>query len=126
MSLASKVSGTWDHFVCTTGPVRATWFTLRYWSLFCRFVSKSTLDPPVIMWMTLRYGCSAKSSCLGACGGCCGAEDLGDAEVVVVEPAPLDGAGKHSWVDAGFARCGRVVGDGKCVRRPTGCRLVEL
>jgi hypothetical protein len=28
-SLASKVSGTWDHFVCTTRPVRATWFTLQ-------------------------------------------------------------------------------------------------
>jgi hypothetical protein len=28
-SLASKVSGTCDHLVCTTGPVRATWLTLR-------------------------------------------------------------------------------------------------
>jgi hypothetical protein len=28
-SLASKVNGTWDHFVCTTGPVTATWLTLR-------------------------------------------------------------------------------------------------
>jgi hypothetical protein len=28
-SLASKVSGTWNHFVCTTGPVRATWLTLQ-------------------------------------------------------------------------------------------------
>jgi hypothetical protein len=27
-SLASKVSGTCDHFVCTTRPMRATWFTL--------------------------------------------------------------------------------------------------
>jgi hypothetical protein len=42
-----------------------------------------------------------------AVGGC-------GAEVVVVEPASLDGAGKHGCVDAGFARCGRVVGDGKC------------
>jgi hypothetical protein len=25
-SLASKVSGTCDHLVCTTGPVRVTWF----------------------------------------------------------------------------------------------------
>jgi hypothetical protein len=49
-----------------------------------------------------------------AVGGC-GAEDLGDAEAVVVEPAPLDGAGKHGWVGAGFVHCGRVVGDGKCV-----------
>ena len=40
----------------------------------------------------------------------------GDAEAVVVEPAPFDGAGKHGWVDAGFAHCGRVVGDGKCAR----------
>jgi hypothetical protein len=56
----------------------------------------------------------------------CGAEDLGDAEVVVVEPAPLDGASTHGWVGAGFVRCGRVVGDGKCARRPFGCRLVEL
>jgi hypothetical protein len=59
-----------------------------------------------------------------AVGGC-GVEDLGDAEAMVVEPAPLDGAGKHGWVDAGFAH-GKVVGDGKCARRPTGCRLVEL
>jgi hypothetical protein len=28
-SLASKVSGTWDHFVCTNGPVTATWLMLR-------------------------------------------------------------------------------------------------
>jgi hypothetical protein len=28
-SLASKVSGTWDHFVCTTGPVTETWLMLR-------------------------------------------------------------------------------------------------
>ena len=47
-------------------------------------------------------------------GGGCGVVDLGDAEAVVVEPAPLDGAGKHDLVDAGFARCGRVVSDGKC------------
>jgi hypothetical protein len=60
-----------------------------------------------------------------AVGGC-GAEDLGDAEAVVVEPAPLDGAGKHGWVDVGFACCGMVVGDGKCARRLAGCRLVEL
>ena len=66
--------------------------------------------------MTPRYGGSAKSSCLGAGGGGCGAEDLGGAEAVVVEHAPLNGAGKHGWVDAGFARCGRVVGDGKCAR----------
>jgi hypothetical protein len=59
-----------------------------------------------------------------AVGGC-GAEDLGDAEAVVVEPVPLDGAGKHGWVDAGFAH-GKVVGDGKCARRPAGCRLVDL
>jgi hypothetical protein len=28
-SRASKVNGTWDHFVCTTGPVTATWLMLR-------------------------------------------------------------------------------------------------
>jgi hypothetical protein len=50
-----------------------------------------------------------------AVGGC-GAEDLGDAEAAVVELAPLDGAGKHGWVDAGFVHCGRVAGDGKCAR----------
>ena len=48
--------------------------------------------------------------------GGCGAEGLGDAEAVVVEPASLDGAGKRGWVDAGFARCGRVVVDGMCAR----------
>jgi hypothetical protein len=53
-------------------------------------------------------------------------EDLGGAEAVVVEPAPLDGAGKNDWVGAGFARYGRVVGGGKCARRPAGCRLVGL
>jgi hypothetical protein len=37
-------------------------------------------------------------------------EDLGGAEAVVVELAPLDGGGKHDWVGAGFARYGRVVG----------------
>jgi hypothetical protein len=41
--------------------------------------------------------------------------DLGDAEAVVVEPAPLDDAGTRGWVDARFAHCGRVVGDGMCV-----------
>jgi hypothetical protein len=59
-------------------------------------------------------------------GGGCGVVDLGDAEAVVVEHAPLDGAGKCGWVDDGFARCGRVVVDGMCVRRPSGCRLVVL
>jgi hypothetical protein len=49
-------------------------------------------------------------------GGGCGVEDLGDAEAVVVEPAPLDGAGKRGWMDARFARCGRVAGDGMCAR----------
>jgi hypothetical protein len=53
-------------------------------------------------------------------------EGLGDAEAVVVEPAPLDGAGKHGWVDAGYVCCGMVVGDGKCAPRPSGFRLVEL
>jgi hypothetical protein len=43
-----------------------------------------------------------------------GVVDLGDAEVVVVEPALLDGAGTRGWVDAGFAHCGRVAGGGMC------------
>jgi hypothetical protein len=54
--------------------------------------------------------------------GGCGAEDLDGAEAVVVEPAPLDGASKHGWVDARFARCDRVAGDGTCARRPSSCR----
>jgi hypothetical protein len=60
-----------------------------------------------------------------AVGGC-GAKGLGYAEAVEVEPAPLDGAGKRGWVDVVFVRCGMVVGDGKCARRPSGCRLVVL
>jgi hypothetical protein len=42
--------------------------------------------------------------------------DLGDVEVVVVEPALLDGAGMRGWVDVGFAHCGRVAGDAMCAR----------
>jgi hypothetical protein len=69
------------------------------------------------MWMTPRYGCSAKSSYLGAGGGY-GVMDLGDPEAVVAEPALLDGAGTRGWVDAGLARCCRVVvgGGGMCER----------
>ena len=59
-------------------------------------------------------------------GGGYGVVDLGDAEAVVVEPAPLDGAGKHGWVYDGFAHYGRVVGGGKCAQRPASCQLVEL
>jgi hypothetical protein len=51
--------------------------------------------------------------------------DFGDVEVVVVEPAPL-GVGKRGWVDAGFARCGRVDVNGMCARRRSGCRPVVL
>jgi hypothetical protein len=51
----------------------------------------------VIMWMTPRYGCLAKSSCLGAWGGY-GVVDFGDAEAEAVEPALLDGAGMRGWV----------------------------
>jgi hypothetical protein len=76
--------------------------------------------------MTPRYGGSAKSSYLGACGGGYGVVDLSDAEAVEVEPAPLDGAGTCGWVDAGLAHCGRVAGGGMCARRPSGCRLVVL
>jgi hypothetical protein len=35
-----------------------------------------------------------------AVGGC-DVEDLGGAEAVAVEPAPLDGAGKRGWVGRG-------------------------
>jgi hypothetical protein len=44
--------------------------------------------------------------------------DLGDAEAVVAEPALLDGVGTRGWVDAGLARCCRVVvvGGGMCER----------
>jgi hypothetical protein len=54
--------------------------------------------------------------------------DFGDAEAEAVEPALLDGAGMRGWVDAGLARCGRVVGGGggMCARRPSGCRLAVL
>jgi hypothetical protein len=80
--------------------------------------------------MTPWYGGLVKSSCLGAGGGDCDVENLGVVEVVVVEPAPLDGDGKHDWADVGFARYGRVfggvVGGGKCARRPTGYQLVGL
>jgi hypothetical protein len=78
------------------------------------------------MWMTPRYGCSAKSSGLGAWGGY-GVVDLGDAEVVVVESALPSGASTHGWVDL-EARCCRVlvVGGGMCARRPSDCRLAEL
>jgi hypothetical protein len=80
------------------------------------FVLKSTLDPPVIMCMTPRYGCSAKTSCFGAWGDY-GGVDLGDAEAEVEELALPDGAGTRGWVDAGRARCCKVVvGGGMCVR----------
>jgi hypothetical protein len=59
-------------------------------------------------------------------GGGYGVVDLGDAKAVVVEPTHLDGAGTCGWVDAGFAYCGRVAGDGMCAQRPSGCRLVVL
>jgi hypothetical protein len=51
-------------------------------------------------------------------GGGYGVVDLGDAEVVVAEPALLDGASTRGWVDAGFVRCCRVVvgGGGMCAR----------
>jgi hypothetical protein len=78
------------------------------------------------MWMTPRYGGSAKSSCLGAYGGGYGVVDLRVTEAMVVEPALLDGAGTRGWVDARFAHCGRVAGGGMCARRPSGCRLVVL
>jgi hypothetical protein len=42
------------------------------------------------------------------------------------EPAPLDGADKRGWVDAGFARYGRVADDDMCARRPSSCWLVVL
>jgi hypothetical protein len=79
------------------------------------------------MWMTPRYGCSAKSSCFGAWGDF-GGGDLGDAEADAgVEQLVLpDSAGMRGWVDAGRARCCMVVvgGGGMCARRLSGCRLV--
>jgi hypothetical protein len=81
------------------------------------------------MWMTPRYGCSAKSSNL-VLGGGYGVVGLGDAEAEaeVVELALPDGAGTRGWVDAGRARCCKVaiVGGGMCARRPSGCRLAVL
>jgi hypothetical protein len=60
-------------------------------------------------------------------GGGYGVVDLGDAEAEVVEPALPDGAGMRGWVDAGRARCCKVVGGGgMCVRRPSSCRLVVI
>jgi hypothetical protein len=79
------------------------------------------------MWMTLRYGCSVKSSCFGAWGDY-GGMDLGDAKAEVVELALPDGAGMRGWVDAGRARCCKVVvgGGGMCARRLSGYRLAVL
>jgi hypothetical protein len=61
-------------------------------------------------------------------GGGYGVVDLGDAEAEVVEPALPDCACTRGWVDAGLARCCRVVGvvGGMCARRPSGCRLAVL
>jgi hypothetical protein len=81
------------------------------------------------MWMTPRYGCSAKSSCFGAWGDY-GGVDLGDAEVKadVVELALPDGAGTRDWVDPRRARCCKVAsGDGGMyARRLSSCRLAVL
>jgi hypothetical protein len=51
-------------------------------------------------------------------GGGYGVVDLGDAEAEVVELALPGGAGTHGWVDAGRARCCKVVGGGSgmCAR----------
>jgi hypothetical protein len=63
-------------------------------------------------------------------GGDYGGVDLGDAETEeeVEELALPDGAGTHGWVDAGRARCCKVVvgGVGMCARRLSGCRLAML
>jgi hypothetical protein len=63
-------------------------------------------------------------------GGGYGVVDLGDVEAEVVEPALLNGAGMCGWVDAGLARCCRVVvvvgGGGMCARRTSGCRSAVL
>jgi hypothetical protein len=75
------------------------------------------MDPPVIMWMTPRFGCSTKSSCFCAWGDF-GGVDFGDAEADAgVEQLVLpDGAGMRGWVDARHARCCMVVvgGGGMC------------
>jgi hypothetical protein len=49
-------------------------------------------------------------------GGGYGVVDLADAEAEVVELALPDGVGTRGWVDAGLARCCRVVvvGGGMC------------
>ena len=54
-----------------------------------------------------------------------GVVDFGDVEAVVVGLGPL-GAGKHGWVDAGFAHSGRVAVYGMCALLPSGCRPVVL
>ena len=54
-----------------------------------------------------------------------GVVDFGDVEAVVVGLGPL-GAVERGWVDAGFARCGRVAVDGMCALLPSGCRSVVL
>jgi hypothetical protein len=81
------------------------------------------------MWMTPRYGCSAKSSCFDAWGDF-GGVGFGDAEADAgVEQLVLpDGAGMRGWVDAGRGRCCMVVvgGGGMCARRLSGCRLAVL
>jgi hypothetical protein len=41
-------------------------------------------------------------------------------EEAVVDSHTIEGVQKNGWVDARFARCGKVVGDGKCARRPAG------
>jgi hypothetical protein len=56
----------------------------------------------------------------------CGVVDLGDEDETEAEPTLLDGDDKRGWVDARFARCGRVAGDDMCARRPSGCWLVML
>jgi hypothetical protein len=59
-----------------------------------------------------------------------GGVDLGDAEAEakVEELALPNGAGMRGWVDAGRARCCKVVvgGGGMCARRLSGCRLAVL
>jgi hypothetical protein len=81
------------------------------------------------MWMTPRYGCSAKSSCFGAWGDF-GGVGSGDAEAEVgVEQLVLpDGADMCGWVDARRGRCCMVVvgGGGMCARRLAGCQLAVL
>jgi hypothetical protein len=76
--------------------------------------------------MTLRYDCSAKSSCFGAWGDY-GGVDLGDAEVEAGSKglALPGGVGTRGWVGVGRGCCCKVVVvvGGMCAQQLSSCRL---